>query len=74
MFDYGSGLGAYLTKIVIDDPARLLELGRRTPSGAMHALRLRSAPGLGSDLGARELAGLLSGPPGYIRERLSRRA
>ncbi len=74
MFDYGAGLGAYLTKIVLDDPVRLLDLGRRAPSGASHIVGARSSPSLSKDLAARELAGLLTGPARYLRERLSPQA
>jgi O-antigen biosynthesis protein len=74
MFDYGAGLGAYLTKIVVDDPVRLLDLGRRAPHGASHIVGARSSPSLSNDLAARELAGLLTGPARYFRERLSPQA
>ena len=74
MFDYGAGLGAYLTKIVADDPVRLLDLGRRAPRGASHIVGARSSPSLSNDLAARELAGLLTGPARYVRERLSPQA
>jgi cellulose synthase/poly-beta-1,6-N-acetylglucosamine synthase-like glycosyltransferase len=74
MFDYGAGLGAYLAKIVADDPIRVLDLGRRAPRGASHIVRSRSSPRLSNDLAARELAGLLTGPARYVRERLSPQA
>ena len=74
MFDYGAGLGAYLAKIVADDPVRLLDLGRRAPCGASHIVSARSSPSRSNDLAARELAGLLTGPARYVRERLSPQA
>lgn len=70
MFDYGAGLGAYLTKIVVDDPGRLLPLLQRAPRGASHILRARSSPRRRNDLAARELAGLVTGPARYLRERM----
>jgi O-antigen biosynthesis protein len=74
MFDYGAGLGAYLAKIVADDPVCLLDLGRRAPCGASHIVSARSSPGRSNDLAARELAGLLTGPARYVRERLNPQA
>jgi GT2 family glycosyltransferase len=74
MFDYGAGLGAYLAKIVADDPVCLLDLGRRAPCGASHIVSARSSPGRSNDLAARELAGLLTGPARYVRERLTPQA
>jgi hypothetical protein len=72
VFDYGAGLGAYLTKLVVDDPRRALELGRRTGSGVVHVLRAHSRSGSGNNLVGLELAGLLAGPAGYVSERLRR--
>jgi O-antigen biosynthesis protein len=74
MFDYGAGLGAYLAKIVADDPVCLLDLGRRAPCGASHIVSARSSPSRSNDLAARELAGLLTGPARYVRERLNPQA
>jgi hypothetical protein len=80
MFDYGAGLGAFLTKIVVDRPGLLPDIAWRVPFGAAHALRLRSsgrdgsADGLAAGLAARERFGMLAGPVGYLIERRQRRA
>jgi len=80
MFDYGAGLGAFLTKIVVDRPCLLPDIAWRVPFGAAHALRLRSsgrdgsADGLAAGLAARERFGMLAGPVGYLIERRQRRA
>jgi glycosyltransferase involved in cell wall biosynthesis len=80
MFDYGAGLGAYLTKIVVDRPTILSELGRHVPAGVTHALHMRSG-GVGKDsfgfeaeLARVERRGMLAGPPAYLLERLRRRS
>jgi glycosyltransferase involved in cell wall biosynthesis len=79
MFDYGAGLGAFLTKIVVDRPSLLPDIAWRIPFGAAHALRSRprgrsaDADGL-AGLAARERLGMLAGPPGYLTERHRRRA
>jgi glycosyltransferase involved in cell wall biosynthesis len=79
MFDYGAGLGAFLTKVVIDRPELLLDLAWRVPFGVAHALRSRpsrrdgSVTALGKGLAARERLGMLAGAAGYLIERRSRR-
>lgn len=78
MFDYGAGLGAYLTKIVVDRPSRVLPVGWRVPFGAARAMRARSGgPGrrrsaLDRDLARLEWAGIAAGPAGYLLERRAR--
>ena len=80
MFDYGAGLGAFLTKVVIDRPALLLDIAWRIPVGAAYARRLRpsgrdgNGDGLAAGLVARERVGMLAGPVGYLIERRRRRA
>lgn len=78
MFDYGAGLGAYLTKIVLDRPAVLSELRRHVSAGVDHALHMRSDRGahdwFGAELARAERRGMLAGPPAYLLERLRRRA
>jgi glycosyltransferase involved in cell wall biosynthesis len=80
MFDYGAGLGAFLTKVVIDRPALLLDIAWRIPFGAAYARRLRpsgrdgNGDGLAAGLVARERVGMLAGPVGYLIERRRRRA
>src|SRR5439155_4848099 len=41
LFDYGAGLTAYLTKVVLDRPARVFDLARKAPAGLAHGLRRR---------------------------------
>jgi O-antigen biosynthesis protein len=80
MFDYGAGLGAFLTKVVADRPRLLADIAWRVPFGAAHARRSRpsrsdaSADGVASGLVARERFGMLAGPMGYLVERRRRRA
>ncbi|MDX6629301.1 MAG: hypothetical protein QOH00_1547 [Gaiellales bacterium] len=80
MYGYGVGLGAFLTKVVADRPALLLDMAWRVPFGAAHALRSRSIEGadtsraLTRDLTRRERLGMLAGPAGYLIERRRRRA
>jgi O-antigen biosynthesis protein len=80
MFDYGAGLGAHLTKIVVDRPALLLDVARRTPFGAAHIRRARSSGSenesleLTTKLARLERLGMLVGPTGYLLERQRRRA
>lgn len=80
MFSYGAGLGAFLTKVVVDDPLLLPGLAWRIPFGAGHAVRLRppgsraGTDGLPGDLVTRERLGMLVGPLGYLIERRRRRA
>jgi GT2 family glycosyltransferase len=80
MFDYGAGLGAYLTKIVVDRPGILSELRHHVPAGVMHAFHMRSDDGVkdsfwfGAELARAERRGMLAGPPAYLLERLRRRA
>jgi glycosyltransferase involved in cell wall biosynthesis len=80
MFDYGAGLGAFLTKVVVERPGLLPDIAWRVPFGAAHALRSRpsrsdgSADGVAAGLVARERFGMLAGPMGYLIERRRRRA
>ena len=79
MYDYGAGLGAFLTKIVVDRPGRLLDIAWRVPFGAAHALRSRpsgrnrNSRALANGLAVRERLGMLAGPAGYLIERRRRR-
>jgi glycosyltransferase involved in cell wall biosynthesis len=78
MFDYGAGLGAFLTKIVVDRPELLLDIAWRVPFGVAHALRSRptrrDGSALSRGLAARERLGMLAGMVGYLIERRARRA
>jgi hypothetical protein len=77
MFDYGAGLGAFLTKIMVDRPDLVFDIAWRVPFGAAHALRSRpsgrDATGLSKGLAARERLGMLAGMVGYLTERRARR-
>jgi GT2 family glycosyltransferase len=74
-YGYGAGVTAYLTKTVVDDPRRLLDLVARTPAGLAHLLNPRSAknaatpPDYPMELRWRELLGMLGGPVGYLTAR-----
>ena len=74
-FGYGVGLTAYLTKTVVDEPRRSLDLARRAPAGAVHAFAPRSPantrrpPGLPQVLATLECAGSAYGPIAYLRAR-----
>lgn len=78
-YGYGVGLGAYLTKVVVDDPPAILHFARALPSAAVHLLS--PASGKNSRLPAdyprslrwRERLGMLAGIPAYFRSRASLR-
>lgn len=72
---YGVGLGAYLTAAVVDDPAILPDLLRRSVPAARHLVSGSSAKNRGKSptfpavLTAAERRGLLAGPLAYARSR-----
>jgi hypothetical protein len=74
-FGYGVGLTAYLTKTIVDEPRRSLDLARRAPAGAVHAFaprapaNTRRPPGLPQVLATLECAGSAYGPIAYLRAR-----
>jgi hypothetical protein len=74
-YGYGAGLTAYLTKTVVDDPRRLLDLAAAMPAGLTHLLSPRSPknagtpPGYPGELRWSELLGMLGGPAGYLKVR-----
>jgi hypothetical protein len=74
-FDYGVGLGAYLTKLIVDEPQAALRLLRVLPAGMAHMFGASSPKNrrLPDDYPAalvwRERLGILAGLPGYIRSR-----
>jgi GT2 family glycosyltransferase len=78
---YGLGLSACMTKLVADDPVRVLDIARRAPAGLVHLLGRTSpknrakGPDYPLDLTVRELSGLLRGPLAYLwaRRTLARR-
>jgi GT2 family glycosyltransferase len=73
VFGYGAGLTAYLTKTILDRPARLAEMARRLPAAVRYALSPGSARNRGraadfpARLRRRELLGMLAGPGAYLR-------
>lgn len=74
-FCYGMGLGAYLTKIIMDRPSHFLRLAAVLPWGLTHMAGPSSAKSqrLPQDyprsLLWRERLGILAGCPGYVRSR-----
>lgn len=72
-YGYGVGLGAYLTKLVIDDPRRLGVFARRFPAAARHLFSRKSAKmaRLPADYPRRlvwsERLGVVMGISGYLR-------
>ena len=74
-FSYGMGLGAYLTKLVVDRPSNFLRLAAILPWGLAHMAGPTSAKAqrLPQDYPAslvwRERLGILAGCPGYLRSR-----
>jgi GT2 family glycosyltransferase len=72
MFDYGAGLTAYLTSVVLDQPRIALDLVPRLPRAARYALSAKSPRNPGSDFPfERELVwaerlGMGYGPLGYV--------
>ena len=78
-YGYGVGLGAYLTKLVIDDPARIGTFLRRFPAAFRHLFSRRSGKldRLPADYPRRlvwsERWGIVMGVPGYLRSRAALR-
>jgi GT2 family glycosyltransferase len=77
-FGYGVGLGAYLTKIVFDRPASLLQLAIAFPAGLAHIFGASSpknerlADDYPTALVWRERFGILAGVPLYLLSRAVR--
>lgn len=78
-YSYGMGLGAYLTKIVVDAPRRAFRLAAVFPAGILHMAGPTSekAARLPSDYPRRlvwmERLGILAGVPAYLRSLAKRR-
>jgi GT2 family glycosyltransferase len=78
-FGYGAGLTAYLTKTIVDDPKRVLDLAGRVPTGLRHGLASDSTknarlPGeYPRSLVRRERVGMLVGPALYLWSRRATR-
>jgi hypothetical protein len=74
-YGYGVGLGAYLTKTVMDEPSRFPGLSLRAPRGIAYALSSRSPedPSTLLDYPAElkwlQRKGMLYGPFAYLRSR-----
>ncbi|WP_051808057.1 glycosyltransferase family 2 protein [Actinoplanes subtropicus] len=76
MYGYGTGLTAYLTKLVLDRSTRT-HLLRRAPAGVRQIVRIRNqtherlGPAVAPPAGAmrREFTGFLAGPLLYLRAR-----
>jgi GT2 family glycosyltransferase len=72
---YGVGLGAALTKCVVDRPGRALELAARLPAGLAYLLspaspkNRRKQADFPAELTRVELRGVLAGPAAYLRSR-----
>jgi glycosyltransferase involved in cell wall biosynthesis len=78
-FGYGAGLTAYLTKTLVDRPARVLDLAARVPAGLRYAFSRTSPKNARlpveypTALVRRERAGMLAGPALYWRSRRATR-
>lgn len=78
-YSYGMGLGAYLTKIVVDEPRRAVRLAAALPAGILHMAGPASEKTgrLPSDyprgLVWMERLGILAGVPGYLRSLAKRK-
>jgi hypothetical protein len=78
-YGYGMGLGAYLTKIVVDDPRRALKLAVAFPAGIRHMAGPTSEktgrlpPDYPRRLVWMERLGVLAGVPGYLRSLAKRK-
>lgn len=76
-FGYGMGLGAYLTKVVVEDPSAALRLARALPAGIAHMAgpsspKNQRLPGdYPGSLVWRERLGIAAGVPGYMRSRMA---
>jgi GT2 family glycosyltransferase len=74
-YGYGAGLTAYLTRVVLERPSRLLDISRRLPSGLRHGLSADSGKNAGRPadypraLVRKERVGMLVGPARYLQSR-----
>ncbi|MEP2531964.1 glycosyltransferase [Shimia sp.] len=79
-FGYGVGLGAYLTKQFVENPASILFFARRVPAAMAHMFSRKSSKmeRLPDDYPNRfvwsERLGILMGIPGYFRSRWQTRS
>jgi GT2 family glycosyltransferase len=76
-YNYGVGLGAFLTKTVIDDPSTLFDFAKASPWALAHILSPSSSKNsrlpidYPASLKWAERLGILAGVPAYIRSRAS---
>jgi O-antigen biosynthesis protein len=74
-YGYGVGLTAYLTKTILDRPARFISLASRIPAGLVYLLGSNSRKNekkqgdYPKELNRLELKGMLYGPIAYLRSR-----
>jgi glycosyltransferase involved in cell wall biosynthesis len=72
-YGYGVGLSAYLTKLLADDPLRVLDFAARSPAALAHVRGLarsrRAGDGRPAELRRLERRGMASGPAAYLRGR-----
>lgn len=74
-YGYGAGLGAHLTRCLLDDPRMVVVLGRHAPKALRRAAKViapPTAPGLPpypTELSIAQWKGLVSGPLRYLRSR-----
>lgn len=75
VFDYGVGLTAYLTKILIEQPSLIFTFLRKSPSGLFHIFSSQSSKNehkpinFPRELTSLERMGMLLGPFAYLRSR-----
>jgi GT2 family glycosyltransferase len=78
-FGYGAGLTAYLTKALLDEPARVREIAARVPAGLRYALSRNSVKNARlpreypRSLVRRERVGMVAGPALYLWSRRATR-
>jgi glycosyltransferase involved in cell wall biosynthesis len=76
MLGYGMGLGAFLAKMVVDDPRRLFDVARRAVPGIGYLLapgspkNARKSADYPAALGRLEHLGFVCGPAAYVFGRL----
>jgi glycosyltransferase involved in cell wall biosynthesis len=76
MLGYGMGLGAFLAKMVADDPRRVLDVARRAAPGIRYLVapgspkNARKSSDYPAELSRLELLGFVCGPGAYLIGRL----
>lgn len=78
-YNYGMGLGAYLTSLVVSQPSRIFRLAAIFPAGVLHMAgptsekTMRLPADYPRGLIWMERLGILAGVPGYLRSLAKRR-